>query len=93
MIPMKIQSWYGARVGGAPSNAVNLILRLFCGTCLHTTSNDNQTRPEHSTQTHNKHYRHGVGAARPSSKWVCLIYRIEQATDPDEGLAEAAVEE
>ncbi len=37
---------YGASQCGAPSNAVNLILRLFWGTCLHTTSDENQTRPE-----------------------------------------------
>ncbi len=84
---------YGASQCGPQSNAVNLILSLFCGTFLRTTSGDNQTRPEHSAQTHNKHYHHCVGAARPSSKWVRLIYRIERASDLDEGLPEAAVEE
>jgi hypothetical protein len=88
-----IYLWYGARQCGSQSNAINLILRLFCGTCLRMTSDDNQTRPEHSTQTRNKHYHHGVGVARPSSKWVRLIYRIKRASNLDEGLAEAAVEE
>jgi hypothetical protein len=30
--------WYGARVGGSKSNAVNLILRLFLYHILHTMS-------------------------------------------------------
>ena len=40
---------------------------LFCGTCLHTTSDGNQMRPVHTTQTHNKHHHHGGRSARPSS--------------------------
>ena len=31
------------------------------------TSDDNQIRPQHTTQTHNKHHHHGGGAANPSS--------------------------
>ena len=46
---------------------VNPSLGLFCGTCLHTTSDDDQTRPEHTTQIHSKHHHHGGGSARPSS--------------------------
>ncbi len=42
-------------------------LRLCSGTFLHTTSYDNQKRPQHTTQTHNKHHYHGGGAACPSS--------------------------
>ena len=61
------ESGHGASQCGAKSNIFNLILRLFCGTCLHTTSDDDQTRPEHTTQIHSKHHHHGGGSARPSS--------------------------
>ncbi len=44
------QCWYGARQCGKQSNAYNLILRLICGTCLHMTSDDDQTRPQHTSQ-------------------------------------------
>jgi len=57
----------GASQCGAKSNVCNVILKLFCGTCLHTTSDDDQTRPEHTTQIHSKHHHHGGGSARPSS--------------------------
>ncbi len=59
-------SGYGASQCGTDSNNYNLTLRLFCGACLHTTSDDNQTRLQHTTQTHNKHHHHGGGAAHPS---------------------------
>ena len=76
------QNWCGASQCGAESNVfnlVNLILRLLCGTCLHMTSDDDQTRPEHTTQIHSKHHHHGGGSARPSSNmdlmnqddWMC----------------------
>ncbi len=38
----------------------------FLGTCLHTMSDDDQTRPQHTTQTHIKHHHNGGGAANPS---------------------------
>jgi len=47
------QQGYGASQCGAPNNAVNLILRLFCGTCLHTTSDDDQTRRHICTNNNN----------------------------------------
>ena len=47
---IKSLSWYGARQCGKQSNAYNLILRLICGTCLHMTSDDDQTRPQHTSQ-------------------------------------------
>jgi len=37
-------SGHGTSQCGANSNIFNLILRLFCGTCLHTMSDDDQTR-------------------------------------------------
>ena len=57
----------GASQCGAKSNVFNLIIKLFCGTCLHTMSDDNQTRTEHTTQIHSKHHHHGGGSACPSS--------------------------
>ncbi len=36
---------YGTSLGGPLCNTHNPILRLFSCTCLHTTSEDNQTRP------------------------------------------------
>jgi hypothetical protein len=41
-------------------------LGLFFGTCLHTMSDDDQTRPQHTTQTHIRHHHYGGGAANPS---------------------------
>jgi hypothetical protein len=53
---------YDASPGGplCICNAYNYnpTLGLFFGTCLHTTSDDDQTRPQH-TQTHKKHHYHG----------------------------------
>ena len=44
-------------------------LVLFFGTCLHTMSDDDQTRPQHTTQTHIKHHHHGGGPTNPV--WRC----------------------
>ncbi len=49
----------GARQCGTKCYPYNPSLGLFCGTCLHTTSDDDQTRPEHTTQIHSKHHHHG----------------------------------
>ncbi len=57
----------GARQCGTKCYPYNPSLGLFCGTCLHTTSDNDQTRPEHTTQIHSKHHHHGGGSARPSS--------------------------
>ena len=59
--------WYGARLGGSLCHTHNLTLRLFSRTCLHTTSDDDQTRPHKKHKQHDKQHHHGVGAARPSS--------------------------
>jgi hypothetical protein len=54
-------------LGGGPlCNVYNPTIGLFFGTCLHTTSDDNQTRPQLTTQTLNKHHHHGGGAANLS---------------------------
>ena len=50
-------------VNGVPSITT---LGLFSCTCLHTTSDNNQTRPKHTTQRPNKHHHHGGGVANPS---------------------------
>jgi hypothetical protein len=54
-----VHTWVGHKV---PT------LGLSFGTCLHTTSddNDNQMRPQHTTRTHNKHHHHGGQATSPS---------------------------
>ena len=59
-------SRYGASLGGPLCNTHNPTLGLFFCSCLHTTSDDNQTRLRHTTQTHNKHHRHGGGVTNPS---------------------------
>jgi hypothetical protein len=65
---LKASCWRcGARQCGTKCYPYNPSLGLFCGTCLHTTSDDDQTRPEHTTQIHSKHHHHGGGSARPSS--------------------------
>jgi len=56
----------GASLGGTLCHTHNPILGLFSRTCLHTTSDDNQTRPKHTTQRPNKHHHHGGGATNPS---------------------------
>ncbi len=61
------KNWYGASLGGPQCYIHNPTLGFSHGTCLHTKSDDNQTRPQHTTQTHNKHSHHGGGAASPSS--------------------------
>jgi len=57
---------YGASLGGPLCDTYNPTLRIFSCTCLHTTSDDDQTRPKHTTQRPNKHHHHGGGAANPS---------------------------
>ena len=68
----RLESRYGASLGGTLCYINNPTLRLFSHTCLHisrtrlhTTSDDNQTR-RHKKQKQDKHHHHG-GAARPSS--------------------------
>jgi len=56
-----------ACLGGSLCHTHNLTLRLFSRTCLHTTSDDDQTRPHKKHKQHDKQHHHGVGAARPSS--------------------------
>ncbi len=58
---------YGASLGGALCYTHNPILRLFSHTCLHTLSDDNQTRPHKKHKQHDKQHHHSGGAARPSS--------------------------
>jgi hypothetical protein len=58
---------YGASLDGPQYYTHNPTLRLFSRTSLHTTCDDNQTRPQHTPQTQNKHQHHGAGAANPSS--------------------------
>ena len=48
---------------------------IFSCTCLHTTSDDDQTRPKHTIQRPSKHHHHGGRAANPSGDiegWVAL---------------------
>ena len=56
----------GASLGGPLCHTHNRTLRLFSRNCLYTTSDDNQTRPKHTSQRPNKHHHHGGGAANPS---------------------------
>ena len=58
-------SGYGASLSGPLCNTHNPTLWLFFGTCLHIISDNDQTRPQRTTQTHNKHHHHGGGAANP----------------------------
>jgi hypothetical protein len=68
---------YGASQCGSLNNALNPTLGLknsfFKGgkvilhTCLHTTSDDDQTRWHKKHKSPTKHHHHGGGAARPSS--------------------------
>ena len=51
-------------LGGTLSNASDPILGLSHGTCLPTTSDDNQTRLQ---KKHYKHHHHGDGSACPST--------------------------
>jgi hypothetical protein len=39
-------------------------LRVICGTFLHVMSDNDQTRPQHATQTHNKHHHHDIHVAQ-----------------------------
>ena len=48
-------------LGGSQSNTSNPILGLCSGTFLLMTSDDNQTRPQHTTQTRNKHHHYCCG--------------------------------
>ena len=57
---------YDASLSGSLCNTHNPTLRLFFRTCLYTTSDDNQTSPEHTTQRPSKHHHHGHGAVNPS---------------------------
>ena len=59
---MGVQAWVADFV-----NSSNPILRLFSRTCIHTTSNDNHTRPHKKHKQHDKHHHRGSGAAHPSS--------------------------
>ena len=68
-MPGMVQAWVAHFVTPIPT------LGLFVGTCLHTTSDDNQTRPQHTTQTHNKHHHHGGGATNPSDSMDLMIPR------------------
>ena len=58
---------YGASLGGPLCHTHNLTLRLFSRTCLHTMSDDDQTRPHKKHKQHDKQHHHGGGAAHPSS--------------------------
>ena len=58
---------YGASLGGPLCHTHNPILRLFSRTCLHMTSDDDQTRPHKKHKQHDKQHHHGGGTARPSS--------------------------
>ena len=71
----------GASLGGSLCNTHNLTLGLFFGTCLHMMSGDDQERPQHTKQTHNKHqhHHHGDGGVDlmnphrlPPEGWVAL---------------------
>jgi hypothetical protein len=57
---------YDSSLSGSLCNTHNPTLRLFFRTCLHTTSDDNQTSPEHTTQRPSKHHHNGHGAVNPS---------------------------
>ncbi len=59
-------TWYGASLSGAKNYASNPILELCFGTFLHTRSDDNQTRLQHTTRTHYKHHHYGDGTTNPS---------------------------
>jgi hypothetical protein len=56
----------GASLDGPQCNTHNPTLGLSGGTCLHTTSYDDRTRPQHTTQLNNKHHHHVGGATNPS---------------------------
>jgi hypothetical protein len=57
---------YGASLGGPLCDAYSPTLELFSCTCLHTASDDDQTRPKYTTQRPNKHHHYGGGATNPS---------------------------
>ena len=57
---------YSASLGGPLCDAYNPTLRILSRPCLHTTSDNDQTRRKHTTQRPNKHHHHGDGAANPS---------------------------
>ena len=61
---MGVQAWVAHFI--MPLTSTH-ILRLFPCTCLHTTSDDNQTRPHKKHKQHDKQHHHGGGAAHPSS--------------------------
>jgi hypothetical protein len=50
-------------VGGSLSNAYDPTVGLSSCTFLRTASDNNHTRPQHRTQTHNKHHDHHGGRA------------------------------
>jgi hypothetical protein len=58
---------YGASLGGTLCHTHNLTVRLFSYTCLHTMSDDDQTRLHKKHKQHDKQHHHGGGVARPSS--------------------------
>jgi hypothetical protein len=58
---------YGASLGGPLCHTHNLTLRLFSRTCLHTTSDEDQTRPHKKHNQHDKQNHHGGEATHPSS--------------------------
>ena len=57
-----MQAWVGTQ-----SNAANPTLGLSHDTCLHTMSDDDQTRLHKKHKQHYKYHHHGGGATRPSS--------------------------
>ncbi len=67
----------GASLCGAKSNVFNLILRLFCGTCLHTNqtrwhicTNNRQTPPPWWSRSPLQ--QHGFGEPMPPEGWAAL---------------------
>ena len=74
-------SQYGASLGGPLCDAYNPTLRLFSRTCLHSTSDDDQTRPKHTKQRPNKHHRHSGGATNPSA-WLAMLPTCWQHVGP-----------
>ncbi len=60
----------GASLGGTLCHTHNPILGLFSCTCLHTTSDDNQTRPKHTTQRPTKHHHQVVEPPTPQAALI-----------------------
>ena len=76
-----VASRCGASQCGAKSKVFNLILRLFCGNCLHTTSDDDQTRRHICTNnrqtpppwwSRSPLQRHGFDEPMPPEGWAAL---------------------